>query len=183
MSATIPTWVAGELVALDKLEAHRRGLLHKAVSVFVLCGTEVLIQRRAMTKYHTPGLWANTCCTHPHWDEAPERCAHRRLWEELGLSGLALEHRGQVTYRAAVGGGLTGQMQPFGPLTLGGVVGHPSSYGISLTLPDAVNFFTQPAAPLVQLPVVTYTLPESSTSTPSTRPPMPSPNPRSSMPP
>ena len=106
-SDMIPTWVGGDLVAVEKLEAHRRGLLHKAVSVFVLCGSEVLIQRRALGKYHTPGLWANTCCTHPHWGEAPEACAHRRLYEELGLEGLTLEHRDQVTYRADVGGGLT----------------------------------------------------------------------------
>lgn len=105
--ATIPAWVAGELVAVDKIEAHRRGLLHKAVSVFVLHGTELLIQRRALGKYHTPGLWANTCCTHPHWGEAPEACAHRRLSEELGLAGLDLRHRDQVTYRADVGGGMT----------------------------------------------------------------------------
>ncbi|WP_397543509.1 isopentenyl-diphosphate Delta-isomerase [Roseovarius salis] len=106
MRDMIPTWVDGDLVAVEKLEAHRRGLLHKAVSVFVLCGTEVLIQRRARGKYHTPGLWANTCCTHPHWGEAPDACARRRLEEELGLSGLPLEHRDRVTYRADVGGGL-----------------------------------------------------------------------------
>jgi len=106
MSNLIPAWVDGQLVSVEKLEAHRRGLLHKAVSVFVLCGTEVLIQRRAMGKYHTPGLWANTCCTHPGVDEAPEACAHRRLAEEMGLSGLALVHRDRLTYRAEVGGGL-----------------------------------------------------------------------------
>lgn len=102
----IPAWIDQELVPVEKLDAHRRGLLHMAVSVFVMCGEDVLIQRRALGKYHTPGLWANTCCTHPHWDEAPLACAHRRLHEELGLSGLALEHRGQVTYRADVGSGL-----------------------------------------------------------------------------
>ena len=68
-------------------------------------GSEVLIQRRAMCKYHTPGLWANTCCTHPHWGEDPEDCAHRRLDEELGISGLKLEARDQLEYRADVGGG------------------------------------------------------------------------------
>ena len=103
----IPAWVEGDLVPVEKIEAHRRGLLHKAVSVFVLCGDEVLIQRRALGKYHTPGLWANTCCTHPHWGEAPEACAHRRLRQELGLEGLDLTHRDRVTYRADVGGGLT----------------------------------------------------------------------------
>lgn len=102
----IPTLIDGRLVPVEKLDAHRRGLRHKAVSVFVLCGAEVLIQRRALGKYHTPGLWANTCCTHPMWNEPALDCAHRRLREELGIQGLKLEHRDQVTYRADVGGGM-----------------------------------------------------------------------------
>jgi isopentenyl-diphosphate delta-isomerase len=102
----IPTWVGGDLVAVEKLRVHREGLRHKAVSVFVMCGDDMLIQRRAMGKYHTPGLWANACCTHPHWGEAPEVCAARRLGEEIGLKGLPLTHRQQVEYRADVGGGL-----------------------------------------------------------------------------
>ena len=106
MTEMIPTWIDGDLVPVEKLEAHRRGLRHKAVSVFVLNGDAVLIQRRALGKYHTPGLWANTCCTHPHWDEVPLACAHRRLDEELGLRDLPLKHCGQVEYRADVGGGL-----------------------------------------------------------------------------
>lgn len=102
----IPAWENGVLTPVEKLEVHRRGLRHKAVSVFVMHGQEVLLQRRALGKYHTPGLWANTCCTHPHWDEAPERCAQRRLREELGIEGLTLAHRDQVEYRADVGDGL-----------------------------------------------------------------------------
>lgn len=102
----IPAWLDGNLVPVDKLEVHRRGLRHKAVSVFVMRGTETLIQRRALSKYHTPGLWANTCCTHPNWNEAPLDCALRRLDEELGISGLDLVHCGQVEYRAGVGGGM-----------------------------------------------------------------------------
>ncbi|MEZ5777078.1 MAG: isopentenyl-diphosphate Delta-isomerase [Paracoccaceae bacterium] len=105
-SDLIPTWVAGRLAPFDKLAAHREGLRHKAVSVFVMADDRILIQRRAMGKYHTPGLWANTCCTHPHWDETPEDCAHRRLREELGIEGLQLLHAGQVEYRADVGGGM-----------------------------------------------------------------------------
>lgn len=92
---------------MDKLEVHLRGIRHKAVSVFVLDGPRVLIQRRALSKYHTPGLWANTCCTHPHWDEAPADCATRRLREELGIVGLVPAHADQVEYRADVGGGMT----------------------------------------------------------------------------
>ena len=103
----IPAWVEGRLTPVDKLDVHRRGLRHPAVSVFVMCGDDVLIQRRALAKYHTPGLWANTCCTHPHWGEAATDCAARRLEEELGLSGLPLRACDTVEYRADVGGGLT----------------------------------------------------------------------------
>ncbi len=102
----IPAWDDGVLRPVEKLEVHRRGLRHKAVSVFVMQGDAVLLQRRALGKYHTPGLWANTCCTHPHWDEPPEHCAERRLREELGIEGLTLSHRDRVEYRADVGGGL-----------------------------------------------------------------------------
>lgn len=102
----IPAWVDGTLQPVDKLDAHVRGLRHKAVSVFVLRGDQILIQQRALGKYHTPGLWANTCCTHPHWDEDAATCAARRLTEELGITGLTLRHKGQIEYRADVGGGL-----------------------------------------------------------------------------
>lgn len=106
MSTMIPAWIDGELVPVDKIEAHRRGLRHKAVSVFVVRGRDILIQQRAPGKYHTPGLWANTCCTHPHWDEEPTACAVRRLREELGITGLYPELRHHLEYRADVGGGL-----------------------------------------------------------------------------
>jgi len=102
MSTLIPAWINGTLTPVDKLEVHRRGLRHKAVSVFVLSGNHILIQQRALSKYHTPGLWANTCCTHPHWDEPAITCAHRRLSEELGLQNLPLTPVGQVEYRAPV---------------------------------------------------------------------------------
>lgn len=106
MTIHIPAWVEGTLTPVEKLEAHQKGLRHKAVSVFVLRGDAVLIQRRAMGKYHTPGLWANTCCTHPEWDESSLDCAQRRLREELGIEGLKPDYRDRVEYRADVGGGL-----------------------------------------------------------------------------
>ena len=106
MTIMIPTWVNGELIPVEKLEAHVKGLRHKAVSVFVLKGDAVLMQQRALGKYHTPGLWTNTCCTHPEWDETPEACAVRRLKEELGITGLTPQHRHHLEYRADVGGGL-----------------------------------------------------------------------------
>ncbi|MCL4104918.1 UNVERIFIED_CONTAM: hypothetical protein GTU68_018625 [Idotea baltica] len=69
-------------------------------------GQNILIQRRALSKYHTPGLWANTCCTHPDWHEKPKDCAVRRLDEELGIKGLCPTFRGQIEYRADVGNDL-----------------------------------------------------------------------------
>ena len=103
----IPAWISGHLVAVEKLRVHRAGLRHMAVSVFVVRAGNLLLQQRAGTKYHTPGLWTNTCCTHPHWGEAPRACAIRRLGEELGISGVDPQPRGQVEYRADVGGGMT----------------------------------------------------------------------------
>ena len=94
---SIPAWIDGVLTPVDKLEAHRRGLRHKAVSVFVLRGDKVLLQRRALGKYHTPGLWANTCCTHPHWDESGLDCARRRLDAPVDLPvALRLRRGGRL---------------------------------------------------------------------------------------
>ncbi len=106
MTIMIPAWVNGELTPVEKLEAHVKGLKHKAVSIFVMNKGRVLIQQRAMGKYHTPGLWANTCCTHPEWDEADADCAVRRLQEELGITGLFPSYKDTIEYRADVGGGL-----------------------------------------------------------------------------
>ena len=106
MSEMVPAWIDGTLTPVEKLEVHQRGLRHMAISVFVMNGPKTLLQRRALGKYHTPGLWANTCCTHPRWGEAPEACAQRRLEEELGIVGLTLRHAGTTEYRAEVGAGL-----------------------------------------------------------------------------
>lgn len=103
----IPAWVSGRLVPFDKIAAHVKGVRHKAVSVFVIDGERILIQRRAPGKYHTPGLWANACCTHPHWREAADACAVRRLREELGIEGLVPVFAERIEYRADVGGGMT----------------------------------------------------------------------------
>ena len=106
MAIIIPAWVDGMLQPVEKLDAHLRGLRHKAVSIFVISGDYILIQQRAMCKYHTPGQWANTCCTHTHWDEPAYDCAVRRLNDELGITGVPLTFRDQIEYRADVGGGL-----------------------------------------------------------------------------
>jgi isopentenyl-diphosphate delta-isomerase len=70
----------------DKMEAHRTGTLHRAFSVFVFnTRGELLLQQRAHDKYHSAGLWTNTCCSHPRPGEATEAAAHRRLQEEMGF--------------------------------------------------------------------------------------------------
>lgn len=91
----------------DKLRAHTEGWLHRAFSVFVFDERgRLLLQRRAPDKYHSGGLWSNTCCSHPRPTEAPAVAARRRLREEMGFSCsvTAAFHR---TYRAPVGNGLT----------------------------------------------------------------------------
>lgn len=106
LAMQIPAWVDGVLSPVGKLEAHQKGLKHPAVSVMIMSGDQMLIQRRALAKYHTPGLWANACCTHPFWGEDPLDCANRRLVEELGIKDLSLHHQANLEYRANVGGGL-----------------------------------------------------------------------------
>ena len=106
LKAKIPAWIEGKLTPVGKLETHERGLKHPAVSVMIMAGDAMLIQRRALEKYHTPGKWANACCTHPFWGEDPHDCALRRLDEELGITGLELTHRANLEYRADVGDGL-----------------------------------------------------------------------------
>jgi isopentenyl-diphosphate delta-isomerase len=95
-----------EVGTMEKLEAHERGALHRAISIFVFDPEgRVLLQRRAMGKYHCPGLWANTCCSHPRPGETPLMAARRRLGEELGMS-CDLRFVGKVLYEAPVGNGL-----------------------------------------------------------------------------
>ncbi len=96
----------GSLFPIEKLHAHEIAQLHLAISVFITDGDRLLIQQRAHDKYHCPGKWANTCCTHPHWGESVVDCAARRLREELGVS-IDLIERLTLDYKADVGGGLT----------------------------------------------------------------------------
>jgi len=71
---------------MEKIKAHREGLLHRAISVFI-CNTrgEWLLHRRANNKYHSSGLWTNACCTHPYPKESNQDAANRRLMEEMGM--------------------------------------------------------------------------------------------------
>jgi len=72
---------------MEKMEAHRKGLLHRAFSVFIFnSNNELLLQQRAITKYHSGGLWTNSCCSHPRSGEEILQAGKRRLSEELGIS-------------------------------------------------------------------------------------------------
>ena len=76
-----------EVGHVEKMEAHIKGLLHRALSIFVFNEkNELLLQKRYSGKYHSPGLWTNTCCTHPNKNESTDDAAIRRLQEEMGFS-------------------------------------------------------------------------------------------------
>ncbi|MFC3198552.1 isopentenyl-diphosphate Delta-isomerase [Parapedobacter deserti] len=95
-----------EIGSMEKLEAHRKGLLHRAISVFVFDSKgRLLLQQRAAHKYHTPGLWTNTCCSHPAPGETAAAAATRRLQEEMGLA-VPLTFAFTFLYRAAFDNGL-----------------------------------------------------------------------------
>ena len=92
---------------MEKMEAHRRGLLHRAFSVFIFDRKgRMLLQQRAAEKYHGGLLWTNACCSHPFPGEAVEAAAQRRLQEELGFK-TPLQKLFAFTYKADVENGLT----------------------------------------------------------------------------
>lgn len=95
-----------EVGTAPKLEAHRRGDLHRAFSVLIGDGAgNMLLQKRHPAKYHSGGLWTNACCGHPRQGESALSAARRRLAEEMGID-CELCPVGTLTYRADVGGGL-----------------------------------------------------------------------------
>lgn len=92
---------------MEKMEAHIHAFLHRAFSIFIFNSKgEMLLQRRALTKYHTPGLWTNTCCSHPRVGESLEQATFRRLREEMGMQ-CELKKAFDFVYKADVGQGLT----------------------------------------------------------------------------
>jgi isopentenyl-diphosphate delta-isomerase len=87
---------------MEKMEAHQKGLLHRAFSVFIFDKAgRMLLQQRAPQKYHGGSLWTNACCSHPFWDEAVEAAADRRLMEEMGFTA-PLQKIFSFTYKAIV---------------------------------------------------------------------------------
>ena len=91
---------------MEKLKAHRLGILHRAISVFIFNdNNELLIQQRALDKYHSRGLWSNSCCSHPYPDEDVVTAGERRLIEEMGIY-CSLDHMFHFTYSVELEGGL-----------------------------------------------------------------------------
>lgn len=92
---------------MAKMEAHQKGLLHRAFSVFIFNSLGMLLlQQRALGKYHTPGLWTNTCCSHPFPGEEVKAAAIRRLSEEMGITAN-LTFLFKMTYKYVFDNGLT----------------------------------------------------------------------------
>ncbi len=93
--------------SMEKMEAHEKALLHRAFSVFLFNKNgEMLLQKRAATKYHSPSLWTNACCSHPMPGETTEQAALRRLKEELGFT-TNVQKAFHFTYKAVFDNGLT----------------------------------------------------------------------------
>ncbi len=91
----------------EKLQAHKEAQLHRAFSIFIFNKNgEMLLQQRAFTKYHSPGIWANACCGHPRPGETLETAVHRRLREEIGID-CALRKQLDYTYKVQFENGLT----------------------------------------------------------------------------
>ncbi|MGM0636084.1 MAG: isopentenyl-diphosphate Delta-isomerase [Bacteroidota bacterium] len=96
-----------QIGTMEKIEAHEKGLLHRAFSVFVYNDkNELMLQQRAFSKYHTPGLWTNTCCSHQREGESNIEAGKRRLQEEMGFT-TELEETISFIYKAPFENGLT----------------------------------------------------------------------------
>lgn len=75
-----------EIGSIEKMKAHRNGVLHRAFSIFIFNNNQLLLQKRNANKYHSPGLWTNTCCSHPRYGEDLQKAIYRRLEEEMGFT-------------------------------------------------------------------------------------------------
>ncbi len=96
-----------QLGTMGKMEAHEKAELHRAFSIFILNSNgELLLQQRAFEKYHSPGLWTNTCCSHQREGESNLEAGKRRLMEEMGMTVL-LEELFFFIYKAPFDNGLT----------------------------------------------------------------------------
>ena len=92
---------------MPKLEAHQKGILHRAFSIFLFNSkNQILLQKRSLIKYHSAGLWTNTCCSHPRDGEDIIDAGKRRLYEEMGIK-TELKKEFAFTYKAVLENGLT----------------------------------------------------------------------------
>lgn len=88
-----------------KMDVHKKGLLHRAFSIFIFNDDKLLVQKRALNKYHSGGLIANSCCSHTRRNEELSDATKRRLKEEVGIE-TTLKEVGTLTYRAVFDNGL-----------------------------------------------------------------------------
>lgn len=96
-----------EIGSMEKIEAHEKALLHRAFSIFIFNEAgEMMLQQRALSKYHSPGLWTNTCCSHPRPGESLEEATGRRIVEEMGFS-CEMKEVFDFIYEAPFDDGLT----------------------------------------------------------------------------
>ena len=96
-----------EIGSMEKMEAHQKGILHRAFSVFIFNSKgEMLLQKRAKEKYHSGGLWTNACCSHPYPGEEIHAAAKRRLMEEIGID-CHIESAFSFIYKVALDKGMT----------------------------------------------------------------------------
>jgi len=92
---------------MEKMKAHEQAVLHRAFSIYIFNSKgEVLLHRRALEKYHSGGLWTNTCCSHPRPGEDIADAANRRLMEEMGMEA-SLTHLFHFVYKSPMENGLT----------------------------------------------------------------------------
>lgn len=93
------------LGSMEKMEAHQKGVLHRAFSVFIHHEGKILLQQRSLNKYHSSGLWTNTCCSHPRLNESLTDAGSRRLKEEMGID-CPLKPSFHFIYRTQLDSGL-----------------------------------------------------------------------------
>lgn len=94
-----------EIGSMEKMEAHQKGVLHRAFSVLIHHNGKILLQQRSLNKYHSNGLWTNTCCSHPRLNESLEDAGRRRLKEEMGID-CSVSPYFHFIYKAQLDGGL-----------------------------------------------------------------------------
>ncbi len=137
-----------ELGTMEKMEAHLKGELHRAFSVIIMNGKgEMLLQQRALHKYHSGGLWTNACCSHPRPGESIITAANRRLQEEMGLKTV-LQIKSHFIYKASFENGLTEHELDY--VLVGNSDLEP------LINPDEVNDFKWIAIDTLKMSIVSY---------------------------